>query len=484
MSFHDNCHLNGQAENSLLISQKKTIRMQHKTIIEPFRIKSVEPIQLRTEEERKALIKEAHFNTFLLDSEDVVIDFLTDSGTSAMSAEQWAGVMRGDESYAGSKSWLRMEEAVKHLTGMEFILPTHQGRAAERIIYGYLGGEGKTFISNTHFDTTRANIEFSGAEAIDIAIPESNDPALIHPFKGNIDTERLKALIAEKGAENIGAVILTVTNNSGGGQPVSMANTREVSKICKENDVLLLLDCCRVAENAYFIKDREEGFEDKTYEEIAQEMFALTDGAAMSSKKDALVNMGGFLALRDAKIAQECTNLLIITEGFATYGGLSGRDMEALAIGLKEVFDPHYLEYRIKSTTYLGEKLHALGVPVMLPIGGHAVYVDAKKLYSHIPPQEYPGQALACELYIKGGIRTVEIGSVMFGKYDENGELIPAPMELVRLAIPRRVYTQSHIEYVIETFDEILKTKNDIRGYKIVEEPQFLRHFTAKFEKL
>lgn len=455
--------------------------MQHKTIIEPFRIKSVEPIQLRTEEERIALIRKAHYNTFLLDSEDVVIDFLTDSGTSAMSAEQWAGVMRGDESYAGSKSWLRMEAAVKHLTGMEFILPTHQGRAAERIIYGYLGGEGKTFISNTHFDTTRANIEFSGAEAIDIAIPESNDPALIHPFKGNIDTQRLENLIEEKGAANIGAVILTVTNNSGGGQPVSMTNTREVSRICKAHGVLLILDCCRVAENAYFIKHREEGFEDKSYEQIAQEMFSLTDGAAMSSKKDALVNMGGFLALRDKKIAQECTNTLIITEGFSTYGGLSGRDMEALAIGLKEVFDPHYLEYRIKSTTYLGEKLHNLGVPVMLPIGGHAVYVDAKKLYPHIPSDEYPGQALVCELYVKGGIRTVEIGSVMFGKYDENGKLIPAPMELVRLAIPRRVYTQSHIEYVIETFEEILKTKEGVRGYKIIEESKFLRHFTAKF---
>ena len=458
--------------------------MQHKTIIEPFRIKSVEPIQLRTEEERIALIRKAHYNTFLLDSEDVVIDFLTDSGTSAMSAEQWAGVMRGDESYAGSKSWLRMEAAVKHLTGMEFILPTHQGRAAERIIYGYLGGEGKTFISNTHFDTTRANIEFSGAEAIDIAIPESNDPALIHPFKGNIDTQRLENLIKEKGAVNIGAVILTVTNNSGGGQPVSMTNTREVSRICKAHGVLLILDCCRVAENAYFIKHREEGFEDKSYEQIAQEMFSLTDGAAMSSKKDALVNMGGFLALRDKKIAQECTNTLIITEGFSTYGGLSGRDMEALAIGLKEVFDPHYLEYRIKSTTYLGEKLHNLGVPVMLPIGGHAVYVDAKKLYPHIPSDEYPGQALVCELYVKGGIRTVEIGSVMFGKYDENRKLIPAPMELVRLAIPRRVYTQSHIEYVIETFEEILKTKQEVHGYKIIEESKFLRHFTAKFKPL
>lgn len=458
--------------------------MKHKTIIEPFKIKSVEPIFMSTEKQREKFLKNAHYNPFLLKSDQVIIDFLTDSGTSAMSAEQWAGVMSGDESYAGSKSWERMEESIKHLTGMEYILPTHQGRAAERIIYGYLGGPGKTFISNTHFDTTRANIEFSGAEALDIAIPESNDPSLIHPFKGNIDTVRLKKIINQKGAENIGAVILTVTNNSGGGQPVSMQNAKEVSKICKENGVLLLLDCCRVAENSYFIKHREEGFENHTYEQIAQEMFALTDGAAMSSKKDALVNMGGFLALRDKKIAEACTNLLIITEGFATYGGLSGRDMEALAIGLKEVFEPAYLEYRIKSTAYLGERLHKMGVPVMLPIGGHAVYIDAKKLYEHIPVNQYPGQALACELYLKGGIRTVEIGSVMFGKYDENGELIPAPMELVRLAIPRRVYTQSHIEYVIETFEEILAAKNQVKGYKITQEPKFLRHFTSHFEEV
>ena len=458
--------------------------MEHRTIIEPFKIKSVEPIFLSEEKDREKYLKDAHFNTFLLKSDHVIIDFLTDSGTSAMSAEQWAGVMRGDESYAGSRSWGAMEEAVMHLTGMEYILPTHQGRAAERIIYGHLGGEGKTFISNTHFDTTRANIEFSGAEAFDIPIEESYDTSLIHPFKGNMDTDKLQKLIAEKGAKNIGAVILTVTNNSGGGQPVSMQNTKEISSICKANNVLLLLDCCRVAENAYFIKHREEGYENKTYEEIAQEMFSLTDGAAMSAKKDALVNMGGFLALRDQEMAQACTNMLIITEGFATYGGLSGRDMEALAIGLKEVFEPSYLKYRIKSTTYLGEKLHEMGVPVMMPIGGHAVYIDAKKLYDHIPPEEYPGQALACELYLKGGIRTVEIGSVMFGKYDEAGKLIPAPMELVRLAIPRRVYTQSHIEYVIETFEEILKTKDSIAGYKIIEEPKFLRHFTAKFEKL
>ena len=458
--------------------------MIHKTIIEPFRIKSVEPIYLSTEKERKKALEAAHNNTFLLNSENVIIDFLTDSGTSAMSANQWAGVMNGDESYAGSKSWIKMEAAVKHLTGMEFILPTHQGRAAERIIYGYLGGKGKTFISNTHFDTTRANIEYSGAEAIDIPIEEANHPKVIHPFKGNLDTIRLEKLIIEKGKENIGAVILTVTNNSGGGQPVSMQNTKDVSAICHKHGVMLILDCCRVAENAYFIKEREEGFENKTYEEIAQEMFALVDGAAMSAKKDALVNMGGFLSLRDKTIADACTNSLIITEGFSTYGGLSGRDMEAIAIGLKEVFDDHYLEYRIVSTTYLGEHLHKMGVPVMLPIGGHAVYVDAKKLYAHIPVSQYPGQALVCELYEKGGIRAVEIGSVMFGKNDENGRLIPAPMELVRLAIPRRVYTQSHLEYVIETFEEILKTKDEVKGIEITQQPEFLRHFTSHFRRL
>ena len=458
--------------------------MSNKTIIEPFKIKSVEPINLSTQEERIEYLRKAHFNTFLLKSDEVIIDFLTDSGTSAMSAEQWSGIMRGDESYAGSKSWERMETSIKDLTGMEYILPTHQGRAAERIIYGFLGGPGKTFISNTHFDTTRANIEFSGAEAIDIPIHEALDPSFIHPFKGNLDTYKLEKVIREKGARNIGAVIVTVTNNSGGGQPVSMGNLREVSRICKDNNVMLMLDCCRVAENAYFIKHREEGLEDKTYEEIAQEMFSLSDGGAMSAKKDALVNMGGFLSLRDKRIADACTNTLIITEGFATYGGLSGRDMEAIAIGLKEVFDPHYLEYRIKSTKYLGEKLHDLGVPVMLPIGGHAVYVDAKAFYPHIPPHEYPGQRLACELYELGGVRTVEIGSVMFGKYDEDGALIPSPMELVRLAIPRRVYTQSHIEYVVETFIEILKQRKTTKGFKIVEEPKFLRHFTCKFEPL
>lgn len=458
--------------------------MKHKTIIEPFRIKSVEPIEMRTEEERVQLLAKAHYNPFLLDSCDVVIDLLTDSGTSAMSANQWAGIMNGDESYAGSKSWKNMERAVRDLTGMEFILPTHQGRAAERILYTTLGGKGKVFISNTHFDTTRANIEYSGAEAIDIPIEASRATEIPHPFKGNMDVKRLEKLIDEKGVQNVAAVIMTVTNNSGGGQPVSMENMIAVSEVCEMANIPLILDCCRIAENAYFIKHREEAFAHLSYREIARQMFNLANGAVMSSKKDALVNMGGFLALRDKELARECTSVLIITEGFSTYGGLSGRDMEALAIGLEEVFEPAYLEYRIQSTRYLGEKLHAIGVPVMLPIGGHAVYVDAQKFYPHIPAHEYPGQALVCELYKAAGIRTVEIGSVMFGKYDEHQKLIPAPMELVRLAIPRRVYTQSHIEYVIETFEELLKMREKVSGLQIIEEPLFLRHFTAKFSVL
>jgi tryptophanase len=362
--------------------------MQHRTIIEPFRIKSVEAIQLSTEKERIQYLKEARYNPFLLRSDNVIIDLLTDSGTSAMSARQWAGMMAGDEAYAGSRSWLRMQEAVQELTGMEHILPTHQGRAAERILYGHLGGPGKIFISNTHFDTTRANIEFSGATAIDIPIAEGRDTSLIHPFKGNMDVAALDHLLKEhKG--NVGAVILTVTNNSGGGQPVSMANAEGVAAICKRHGVLFLLDCCRIAENSWFVKHREEGMDDLTYRHIAQKMFSLADGAVMSAKKDALVNMGGFLALRDEALAAACTNLLIITEGFTTYGGLSGRDMEAIAIGLDEVFEPGYLNYRIKSTTYLGNKLHEMGVPFMLPIGGHAVYIDVKKLYPHIPPDQY-----------------------------------------------------------------------------------------------
>jgi len=458
--------------------------MSFKTIFEPFRIKSVEPLTVSTEKDRLHYIKDAHYNTFLLDSDKVMIDFLTDSGTSAMSAAQWGAMMQGDESYAGAKSWKNMEASVADLTGFQYILPTHQGRAGERILYSVLGGPGKIFISNTHFDTTRANIEYTGAIAFDIPIKEALDTAIDYPFKGNMDVEKLKNLVEKHGAKNIGAVILTVTNNSGGGQPVSLVNARMISAFCKSKQIHFILDSCRVAENAYFVKHREEESKDKTYREIAQEMFRLADGTVMSAKKDALVNMGGFIALKDETLAEKCTNLLIITEGFTTYGGLSGRDMEAIALGLYEVFDPAYLHYRIRSTAYLGENLHKMGIPVMLPIGGHAVYVDAKKLYPHIPVDQYPGQALVCELYTKGGIRSVEIGSFMFGKYDEQRKLIPAPMELVRLAIPRRVYTQSHIEYVIEVFAEIAKNKESVSGYKIVKETQFLRHFTGWLEPM
>ena len=458
--------------------------MSFKTIFEPFRIKMVEPISVTTPEERIHFLKQAHYNPFLLYSEQVMIDMLTDSGTSAMSAQQWGAMITGDESYAGARSWHKMESEIRDLTGFEFVLPTHQGRAGERILYQVLGGPGKIFISNTHFDTTRANIEYAGATAIDIPVPEAANTCFEYPFKGNIDTIKLEQLIVKHGAENIGAVILTVTNNSGGGQPVSMKNAMDVKAICSKHGVLFLLDSCRVAENAYFIKHREQEFKDYTYREIASAMFRLTDGTVMSAKKDALVNTGGFIALKDENLAIKCRDLLIITEGFSTYGGLAGRDMEAIAVGLREVFDPAYLHYRIKSTAYLGDHLNQAGVPVMMPVGGHAVYVDAKKLYPHIPPHEYPGQTLVCELYLKGGIRAVEIGSLMFGKYDEQGNLIPAAMELVRLAIPRRVYTQSHIEYVIEVFQEIMKDRHQTKGFKILKESKFLRHFTARLEPL
>lgn len=457
--------------------------MKFQTIIEPFKIKSVEPIYMTTEEQRLKLIKEAHYNPFLLHSKDVIIDLLTDSGTSAMSSEQWAGIMRGDESYAGATSFEKLEKEVTDLTGYPYMMPTHQGRAAERILYSYLGGKDKIFLSNTHFDTTRANIEFSGAEAIDLPTPLAKDHNSEFHFKGNMDISALEVHL-KKSSGKIGAVILTVTNNSGGGQPVSIENTKRVSALCKEYNVLFVIDCARIAENSYFIKHFEKGFENKTYREIAQEMFSYADAAIMSAKKDALVNIGGFLAMKSKDLADACTNLLIITEGFVTYGGLAGRDMEAIAIGLREVFDKDYLTYRITSTKYLGEHLRKMGIPLIYPIGAHAVYIDAALLYPQIPVHEYPGQALVCELYKTGGIRGVEIGSVMFGKYNENGKLIPAPMELVRLAIPRRVYTQSHIDYVIEVFGEILKNAKDTRGLRITREPKFLRHFTAHFESL
>jgi tryptophanase len=458
--------------------------MEFKTIIEPFRIKSVESISMSTEDQRIKYLKEAHFNPFLLKSEQVIIDLLTDSGTSAMSNNQWAAMMQGDESYAGARSWERFEKSIHDLTDMPYILPTHQGRAAERILYGHLGGKGKYFISNTHFDTTRANIEFSGANAIDIPVSEAKDLSSDYPFKGNLDTEKLELLIRDFGKKNISGVILTVTNNSGGGQPVSMQNAKDVSEICKKNNILFVLDCCRIAENSYFIHLREYKYRNKSFREIAQEMFSLADACVMSAKKDALVNMGGFLSMRNKELADACTQLLIITEGYSTYGGLSGRDMEAIATGLQEVFEPDYLHYRIKSTQYLGEKIRAKGIPIIYPIGGHAIYIDAKSLYSHIKVEQYPGQALVCELYRIGGIRSCEIGSVMFGKYDGAEKLIPAPMELVRLAIPRRVYTQSHIDYVVEVFDEIIRTKNTMKGLRIVQQPKFLRHFTAHFETI
>lgn len=456
--------------------------MLHRVIIEPFKIKSVEPIYMSTEEERRTFLRDAHYNPFLLRAQQVAIDLLTDSGTSAMSTRQWAAMMQGDEAYAGAASWERLEHGIQDLTGYPHVLPTHQGRAAERILYGVLGGKGKVFFSNTHFDTTRANIEFSGAEAIDCPIEEAHHPSLVHPFKGNLDAPTLDRLIRERGAESVGAVILTVTNNTGGGQPVSMENARAVSTICKDHGVPFIIDACRIAENAFFIHLREKGYEDVPYREIAREMFSLADGCVMSAKKDGLVNMGGFLALRDHALAESCTNLLIITEGFTTYGGLAGRDMEAIAVGLEEVFEPDYLRYRIRSIEYLGENIQKFGVPIMLPVGGHAVYVDARSLYRHIPVDQYPGQALVCELYLTGGIRCVEVGSVMFGKYDREGKLVPAAMDLVRLAVPRRVYTQSHIDYVVEVFREIERLKDDVRGMRITKEPKFLRHFTAHFE--
>ncbi|MBZ0199381.1 MAG: tryptophanase, partial [Ignavibacteriaceae bacterium] len=418
---------------------------------------------------------------FLLRADDVLIDLLTDSGTSAMSSEQWAGIMRGDESYAGSKSFFRFEDAVKKITGLKYIIPTHQGRASEKIIFSIAGGKGKYFPNNTHFDTTRANVEFSGAEAVDLLNEVGKHPEIRADFKGDMDVEKLKNFIKQTGVENIPFCMLTVTNNSGGGQPVSMKNIREVSAVCKENGIPLFLDACRFAENAYFIKLREDGYADKSVLEIAQEMFSYADGATMSAKKDALVNIGGFLALNDDQLAMKCRNLLIVTEGFPTYGGLAGRDLEAIAQGLEEVVDEHYLQYRIRSIEYLGEKLVSAGVPIIEPPGGHAIYLDAKRFVPHIPQEQFPGQSVTCALYIEGGIRAVEIGSVMFGKYDEAGKLIPPSMELVRLAIPRRVYTQSHIDYVLEVILEVHKNREKLKGYKITYQAPMLRHFTARF---
>jgi tryptophanase len=449
-----------------------------KTIIEPFKIKMVEPIKLTTRSEREAILRRAAFNVFQIPAEEVIIDLLTDSGTAAMSAEQWAGMIRGDESYAGARSWFHFEQVLRELTGMPHILPTHQGRASERILFELIGGPGKVIPSNNHFDTTRANIEHSGAKAVDLVIDEGKQPRSQHPFKGNLDLAKLDRLIGEVGAKNIPVCMTTVTNNSGGGQPVSLANLRAVKDRCKKHGIPFFLDACRFAENAYLIKLREPGQQNRSARAIAQEMFTLADGATISAKKDGLVNIGGVLLMRDDALAGRANNLLILTEGFVTYGGLAGRDLEAMAQGFIEVLDEHYLEYRIRSTAYLGEHLLKAGIQIVEPPGGHAIYVDAAAFCPHIPAAQFPGQALVCALYRHAGIRAVEIGSVMFGESER------PPMELVRLAIPRRVYTQSHIDYVIEAAGEVFQDRAKIRGMRITEAPPVLRHFTAKFEEI
>jgi tryptophanase len=451
---------------------------EFRTIIEPFRIHSVEPVAMTTLEEREAELAAAGYNLFDVPGPRVLVDLLTDSGTGAMSSEQWAGLQRGDETYAGSASWVRFRDAVRELFPFEHVIPTHQGRAAEKILFSAVGGPGRTIPNNTHFDTTRANVEYSGAEALDLPIPEALVPSSRHPFKGNMDVDALRRVLAER---DVPVVFLTLTNNSGGGQPVSMENLRAVREAC--GAVPLFLDACRFAENAWFVKLREEGYADAPVPEIVREMASLADGMTMSAKKDPLANIGGWLALNDPGLAEQCRNLLILTEGFPTYGGMAGRDMEAVAQGLREAVDEDYLRYRIRSTEYLGEALNAAGIPVVLPIGGHAVYIDARALLPQIPPLEYPGQALAVALYREGGIRGCEIGTVMFGRRPDGSER-PAAMDLVRLAIPRRTYTQSHIDYVIEVCLHVARTANELRGLRIVEEPRALRHFTARFAPL
>jgi tyrosine phenol-lyase len=451
------------------------------TIIEPHRVKVVEPIRMTTRAEREALLGDAGLNLFALRSDDVMIDLLTDSGTAAMSAEQWAGVMRGDESYAGSPSFFRFEASVKDIFGYRHVIPTHQGRAAERILFGCTLRPGQVVPSNNHFDTTRANIEARGVEALDLVIAEGRQPASTHPFKGNLDLGRLEELLRARGAEGVPLVMLTLTNNSGGGQPASLENIRGIAARCRRYGVAFYLDACRFAENAFFIKQREPGQRDRPAIEIAREMLRLADGCTMSAKKDGLANTGGFIGTNDDALAQRMRNLSILTEGFPTYGGLAGRDLEAIARGLYEALDESYLTYRLRSTAYLGDGLRAAGVPIVEPPGGHAIYIDAGALLGHIPPAEYPGQALACEIYLAGGIRSCEIGSVMLGRVDAaGGAELPAAMELVRLALPRRVYTQSHVDYVIEVIAAVATRKDQLRGVTIVEQPPTLRHFTAR----
>ncbi len=457
-----------------------------KTIIEPFRIKSVEPIKMSTRSSREFFLQASHYNPFLLHASDVVIDLLTDSGTGAMSSEQWAGIMRGDESYAGSNSFIRFEQSIKEITGFKYVIPTHQGRAAERILFSLVCSEGDVVPNNTHFDTTRANVEFQKAEARDLCIKEGQQPEVIHPFKGNMDIDSLRETIREVGVERIPLVMVTVTNNSGGGQPVSMANIRAISEVAHEFDIPFYLDACRFAENAYFIKLREEGYQDKSIKSIVHEMFSYADGCTMSAKKDGIANIGGFLCTNDQSLAMKEKDMLILTEGFPTYGGLAGRDLEAIAIGIQEAMLEDYLKYRVSSTQYLGNHLTDAGVPIVEPPGGHAIYIDGRKFLDHIPHHEYPAWALTCELYLEAGIRAVEIGGVMFNKVDsETGRDVgESPMDLVRLAIPRRTYTQSHIDYVIEAVINVFHRRENITGMNIVYQAPFLRHFTAKFKRL
>jgi tryptophanase len=456
-----------------------------KTIIEPFKIKTVEPLRVTTRAQRERILADAGFNLFNVHAEDVLIDLLTDSGTSAMSARQWAGLIDGDESYAGARSFYRFEQTVRELTGFKHIIPTHQGRASEKILFEILGGPGKIIPNNTHFDTTRANIEVSGAEAVDMPVKEALRPDLVKDFKGNMDITALERLLKAKGREQVPLVMMTVTNNSCAGQPVSMGCIRRVSELCRSYGIPFFIDACRFAENAWFIQQREPGCKGRSVKRLAQEMFSYADGCTMSGKKDGLVNIGGFLALNDDALAQKARNILIVTEGFPTYGGLAGRDLEAFAQGLEEVVDEDYLKYRIRSVAYVVEKLDALGVPVFKPAGGHAVYLDAAAFLPHVPVTHYPGQALACALYLEGGIRSCEIGSVMFGRTDPGtGSLEPAMMEMVRLAIPRRVYTQSHMDYVVECIGEVFARRAAIKGVRIAWEPPILRHFTARFEMM
>ncbi|HCY86060.1 MAG TPA: tyrosine phenol-lyase [Desulfobacteraceae bacterium] len=455
-----------------------------KTIIEPFRIKTTEPIKIISREERVKALEAAHQNVFLLDAEDCCIDLLTDSGTGAMSTRQWAAMMLGDESYAGSKSWKHFERTVKQITGITHVLPTHQGRAAEAILAQTLIKKGNVIPNNSHFDTTRANIEYVGGIAANLLCAEGTDTADTSPFKGNMDLDKLKACIAEHGKENIPFAMITVTNNTGGGQPVSMANIRAVKKVLSEQGIPLVIDACRFAENAYFIHEREEGFRGKSLLEIAQEMFSYADGATMSCKKDGLANIGGFLICNDDGWAEEFRNLLIIREGFPTYGGLAGRDLEAIAVGLMEALEYDYQVYRQATVRYLSDRLLDMGVPIVRPAGGHAVFLDARKMLDHIPDLQYPGIGVVNALYVEGGIRAVELGSVMFGSFDEDGNEQPSPLELVRLAFPRRVYTQSHFDYLVEVIRDVWKNRAKIPGYKITYQTRFLRHFTCHFQRI